>query len=228
MLCISPVTYVTFRRVVRMPVIRFVGAGARFSRLAAILVAVLLLTGCNSASSEGSTPPPESETQTKESSSGPSDADIASTRFRQRVEDILGFTYEGFEFKGPPGSQLSAVPPVWTGEKVRGERDPSAVANGAVFLFASVEDDALIMVDLASVPTLRGSGILRTGWVDRQVIEKAGVCKQCTGFHVIQFYEPGFVYTVIGVDPQGKARSLYPFTEALMRHLKNHPLQGDP
>lgn len=120
---------------------------------------------------------------------------------------------------GPPRSQIATVPPVWTGEKVRGEG--AELGDGAVFLFASADEESLIIVDLAYLEGLTGSGILRTAWMDSEMADRAGLCSTCTHHAVKQFYEPGLVYTVTEMRGDGL---IYLFTEALMQHLRDNPL----
>jgi hypothetical protein len=147
----------------------------------------------------------------------------AVARFRERVDLVLAFQSEGFERKGVPSSQLATIPPVWTGEKVRGEKDGTPLSHGAVIMFTSKSDGTLIVVDIAYVEGLTGQGILRTAWIDDEVTRKAGTCTSCSGHSVMQFYEQGLVYTLTAMRPDGKPGSLYRFAGDLMQTIREHP-----
>ena len=112
-------------------------------------------------------------------------------------------------------------PPIWTGEKVRGEGANSG--NGAVSLFASDQPDSLMIVDAAFAEGITGRRMLRTAWMDSKMLSETGVCPECSPHWIIQFDEPQLVYTVTEM-PQ--IQTIYQFTEALMQHLPDTPL-GD-
>ena len=191
------------------------------------VIGVLLLitsTGCSQPITAPPEPPPTVTDPTTISEEP--DMESAVKRIITRVNQVAEFNFEGFERKGPPRSQIATVPPIWTGEKVRGEGQASKLGEGAVLLFATPDpDESLIIVDIAYVEGLSGTGFLRTAWLDQDMIARAGgACTGCTGHRVVQFYEPQIVYTVTAIRTEGQEKWFYPFTQALMQYLRNTPL----
>ncbi|HYF93548.1 MAG TPA: hypothetical protein VD969_15145 [Symbiobacteriaceae bacterium] len=181
-------------------------------------LAIVAWSAAPKAVQESETPETENISETPKPSCPESPTTVSPDFFWQRVAEIEKFQFEGFRRVRPPRSQTATVPPVWTGEKIRGESDQSPLSQGAILGFASDDNSTLILVDIAYVSKLTGRGILRTAWMDEGVVKDYGACEGCTGSRTIQFYEPGVVYTVtsyrLGVD-----KTFYPFTAALMKYL---------
>lgn len=194
-----------------------------------LVIIVLSLTGCTIPKVEDQDPSAitgTASTQETEATEPPI-AVMDAKGFMATVQLVKGFRYKDFEVAGVPTTQTASVPPVWTGESKRGERHPDDSPTHARLHFSSPTAGVLLIVDITLAPHVQGTGILNTTWVSGKNLAKYDVCTECYSYHSIEFYEPSVVYTVTAISNDGEGRELYPFTDGLMKALKDSPKQGE-